>query len=148
LLGILVGMTAFGLALTLFDNHAVPGPLHAAMNDSLWGVAELPADVVVYHRFMHAVLGATIASWALALAFVVRYALAARQRWAWWCVVASTLIWFVPDTAASLYYGVWPNALFNAACLLAFAPPLALTYLGREARSPSPRGQAEQSTSR
>jgi hypothetical protein len=128
--GVLVGMIVFGLAMTVFDNRAVPGPLHAAMNQSLWGRPDLPADVVVYHRFVHAVLGATIAGWALALACVVRFALAKRERWAFWCVLVSVLIWFVPDTAASLYYGVWPNALFNVGCLVGLIAPLAFTHGG------------------
>jgi hypothetical protein len=131
LLGVLVSMALFGLSMTVLDNRAVPGPLHGAINASIWGHAELPADVELYHRFVHAVLGATIAAWALALVFVVRHALAARQRWAWWCVAASTLLWFVPDTAASLWLGVWPNALFNVACLAGLGIPLALTRGGR-----------------
>jgi hypothetical protein len=126
LLGVLVVMVLFGLAMTVLDNRVVPGPLHGAINASLWGTTELPADAVVYHRFVHAVLGATIAAWSLTLAFVVHHALAARHPWAWWCVLASVTLWFVPDTAASLWYGVWPNALFNVACALGFALPLAL----------------------
>ena len=126
LFGLLIGMVGFGIALVFFDNR-FPGPLHAAINESIWRRPDLPADVVLYHRFVHAVLGATIASWALALVFVVRHALAAREPWAWWCVLCSTLIWFVPDTAASLYFGVWPNAVFNVVCLGSFAVPLALT---------------------
>jgi hypothetical protein len=125
-----LAIVAFGIALVFFDNRAVPGPLHGAINTSIWGTEELPENVVLYHRFVHAVLGATIACWALALAFVVRNALAARQPWAWYCVCASTLVWFVPDTTASLYFGVWPNALFNVACLASIAALLALTWSG------------------
>lgn len=126
LFGIMILMAVFGLSLTVFDNRAVPG-LHAALNESLWGVPALPSNVVVYHRLLHAILGATIASWAVALAFVVHHTFRAGQSWGWWCVLGSTLIWFVPDTAASLYYGAWPNALFNLSCLVGVALPLALT---------------------
>ena len=40
-------MAVFGLALVFFDNRALPGPLHAAINVSIWGRPALPADVVV-----------------------------------------------------------------------------------------------------
>lgn len=127
LLAILGGMIVFGLSLVLFDNRHVPG-LHVAINQVLWQRDDMPAEVVTYHRFVHAVLGATIASWALALALVVQHAMARRERWAWWAVAASTAIWFVPDTSASLWWGVWPNAIFNVACLATFAVPLAMTW--------------------
>jgi hypothetical protein len=118
------------------DNRGVPG-LHAAINDALWSRPELPPEVETYHRFVHAVLGATIAGWALALVLVVRHALAERQPWAWWCVLGSTLVWFVPDTIASVAYGVWPNAIFNVGCLVALVAPLALMRGGLRAETPS-----------
>ena len=87
----------------------------------------MPAEVVTYHRFMHAVLGATIASWAVVLAFVAHHPFRAREPWAWWCFFFALLAWFPLDTAMSLYFGVWPNAVFNVVALVFLGVPLVFT---------------------
>ena len=115
-----------GVMLTFFDTQLLPG-LPRAVNESLWGTADMPADVVTYHRFVHAVLGATIASWAAVLAFVARGPFRRREPWAWWCFVVALGIWFPLDTAMSLRFGVWANAVFNVVALVTLAPPLVFT---------------------
>ena len=123
-------MVVFGYALVVFDNRVVPFGFPTLVNEALWSRPTMPDDIVTYHRFVHAVLGATIASWALALLFVVRHALEKKERWAFACIAASVVVWFVPDTIASIAFGVVPNAVFNVACLATLLGPLALAWTG------------------
>ena len=123
-------MTVFGYALVLFDTRVVPFAFPTLVNEALWSQPTMPEEVVTYHRFVHAVLGATISSWALALLFVVRYALVKKERWAFACIAASVVVWFVPDTLASIAFGVIPNAVFNLSCLVTLLGPLALAWSG------------------
>ena len=72
-----LGAAAFGAVLALFDTRLLP-PFAAAMNSALWDSQEMPANVVTYHRFVHGVVGAVIASWGVTLSFVVRHPFRAR----------------------------------------------------------------------
>jgi len=119
----MLGMVGLGALLIVADTRWLPW-YPAAMTEAFWGAAELPPEVVRYHRFVHAVLGATILSWAVALLFVLRGPFRERRRWAYGCVAVSLLSWFVPDTAASLFHGAWPNAVFNLTALVALGAPL------------------------
>jgi hypothetical protein len=86
----------------------------------------MPPEVLVYHRSVHAVLGGVIAGWAVTMAVVARstFDRRATPRRA---IGLGLVTWFVIDTAGSLFYGVWPNALLNVACAAGAAVALRLT---------------------
>lgn len=113
--------------LCLFDTRLFPF-FPRAVNQVVWGTTDMPANVVHYHRFIHAIAGATIAGWGVALAFIAHYPFRNRERWAWWAIAAAVMSWFTLDTTFSLYFGVWPNAIFNLGAFIALATPLAFTY--------------------
>lgn len=123
-LKIALAITAlFGLMLVLAPalTRALFGAIlygDIAAIDARYGVA-LP-----YIDLVHAVLGAVMAGWAALMFLVVRGPLARGEREAWWMLVVSIGVWFVPDTAYSLVSGHWQNALFNVAFLAMFVPPL------------------------
>ncbi|NML18613.1 hypothetical protein [Azohydromonas caseinilytica] len=105
---------------------------------ALWGMSllvyadpgrldRMGAEAVAYLSFAHAVLGAVMFGWAVALLQSVRGPLAAGSRRAWWTVALSVAAWFVPGTLYSLRAGVWLNVALNLAFLVAFALPLAAT---------------------
>jgi hypothetical protein len=96
--------------------------------EALWSTSEFPAEVEPFRGFIMGVLGATMASWAVALLFVVVWPFARRERWAWWCVVVSVCSWAPVDTGLSLAHGVTVNAMFNAMALVMLAIPLAATW--------------------
>lgn len=95
---------------------------------ALWSTSEFPAEVASFRDFIMGVLGATMASWAVALIFVVAVPFARHERWAWWCVVVSVCSWAPVDTGLSLAHGVRVNAMFNAMALVMLAIPLAATW--------------------
>jgi hypothetical protein len=121
------GMALFGLLLVGFHTRALPG-LTEALSRSLWATEKLPDEVVRYHRFVHAVLGSVMAAWGSTLAWVTRRAFSVGDRWAWRCVATSVGVWFVLDTASSVFYGVWPNVWLNLLSVAPFLPPLLFTW--------------------
>lgn len=120
-------MVLFGVGLALFDTRIIVGPFQERFSESLWGQPTLPAEVLTYHRFVHGVVGATVAGWALTMAFVVQYPFRRREAWAWWALLAGPSLWFVMDVSASLYHGVWPNAVLNVVSYLPLLVPLLMT---------------------
>lgn len=114
---------------------AIDGPLWAwhqeSVANALWGSAEYGPEVEAYRAWAMALLGGTIASWAVAMMWVVAVPMRRREGWAWWAVITSTMAWFWIDTAVSAAHGVMINVLFNLGALLMLAIPLAMTWSWR-----------------
>jgi hypothetical protein len=121
------GMTgALGVGLTAFDTRLLPF-FSEATNHVFGGTETMPELVVAYHRFTHAVLGATLVGWAVLLAAVVQGPFRRKERWAWSATCGSIAAWVVLDTCASLVLGAHPNAVLNVLSAAAFAIPLGAT---------------------
>ena len=95
---------------------------------------------VPYVSLVHAVLGAVMVGWGVALLLIVSGPLRRRSREAWWTVSLSLAAWLIPDTAYSLWSGFWQNAVLNAVVAVLFAVPLAATYRDCD-RRPEPLAQ-------
>lgn len=83
----------------------------------------------VHHvDFVHAVLGAVMFAWSLALLCVVREQIARGERRGWRTAALSLVAWFVPGTVYSALHGVGWNVLVNVACAVVFGLPVAQLY--------------------
>jgi len=103
----------------------------------LWDLGEVPHQAIPLMRQLTAMLGATIACWALAMVFLVLVPLRRRERWAWWCIAASTALWFVVDTGLSASHAATTNVLFNCAAAIMIAVPLAMVWPALAPAAPS-----------
>lgn len=133
-----VAALAFGLSLAALPDAMARlfGGLYLSEPGA---IAAFGADAAAYVKFVTAVMGAVMAGWAAALLLVVVFMFRPGRPDAWWLVAISVLVWFVPDTAYSLYSGFWQNAVFNVFALAVFVVPLAATYAAmRKNRSAGP----------
>jgi hypothetical protein len=80
-----------------------------------------------FRLWIFAVLGATLAGWGVCLIFIAHYPFKRKELWAWNCLVAGILVWYVLDTFASLYFKVYFNAIFNTILLGLSILPLIFT---------------------
>ncbi len=85
-------------------------------------------EAVAYISLLHAVLGAVMLGWGIALLLIVLQPFKRMSLQAWQTVAASMSVWFIPDTAYSLWSGFWQNAAFNMVFIVLFAIPLIATY--------------------
>lgn len=85
-------------------------------------------EVGRYLSFVHAVLGAVMFGWAVALLFIIRVLFTRGMKEAWSILVLSLLTWFIPDTGFSIWSGYWENAFMNLGFALLYAIPLVATY--------------------
>ena len=93
---------------------------HALLN-----VDALPADAEKIFHFVVTLLGATDAAFFVLFAFIVRYPFARRERWSHVALSTAILLWFVVDSASSLYFGaVFNVTIVNLPCLLILGIPL------------------------
>lgn len=125
LLLVSVLVAAFGLLLALFNQTpAFDFLFNSHVNRVFWGSDAIDGRTVTFQKWIYGVLGATVAGWGVVLAFLARHPVRWKERWAWNCLATGMLVWFIPDTLISLYFGVVFNAAFNVLLLVAVLVPL------------------------
>lgn len=139
--GLLLG---FGMQIPLGLSVAFGygGPLWSwhrqALAQELSGAPELGPQGMAMAEQLAAMLGATMACWALAMLLVVHVPLRRGELWAWWCVAGSTALWMLVDTGLSAQHGAWTNVAFNLSAGVMIALPLLLCRPGSERDTPAP----------
>lgn len=81
-----------------------------------------------YITFAHGVLGSVMAGWGVALLGVLHGQFRKGQRDGWLAIACSVALWFALDTAVSLIYGLWQNALLNLVVAELYIIPLVATF--------------------
>jgi len=118
----------FGLALAFFNQSFLFDLLLNNQINPIFWLSQPPLESTQrFQAFVYGILGTTIAGWGVCLSFIIHYPFKQRKAWAWKCIVLAIALWFVTDTAISLFFGVTYNALFNISFLLNFAIPLFAT---------------------
>ena len=127
---IVVGLyhVVFGLLLALFgQTHFMDLLLNQYFDPVFWPDNDITQAAAQYKAWSTSVLGSVVASWGIFIAFLAYYPFNAKEKWAWVCITAAVLLWFVVDTSCSLYYGVVVNAMFNLVTFSLFVAPLVAT---------------------
>lgn len=131
-LGVWALVIGFGMQIPLGLSVAFgyTGPLwgwhRQRLAQQLTGAPELSADASAIAAQLAAMLGATMACWALSMLLVVHFPLRRGEAWAWWCVAGSSALWFFVDTGLSVHHGAWVNVAFNLAAGAMIGLPLLL----------------------
>jgi hypothetical protein len=116
-----IAMVPLGLLLAFFNQTTVAGiDFNQYINPVFWGTTVLSAESILFQRWIYGVLGAVMAGWGVFIAFMAYYPFKRRERWSWNCLLIGFLVWFLPDTAISIYFKVYMNALINT-CLFVLA---------------------------
>ncbi|MGE0683611.1 MAG: hypothetical protein AB7P69_22275 [Candidatus Binatia bacterium] len=117
----------FGLVIAFCTPRILPW-YPEALHLALWETPIVPSEAERLYNWLFGVLGTTMAGAALMQVFVIRFPFKNREPWAWWGLLLALLIWAIPDTIISLYFGIVPNALFNTLPIIAGLCPLLFTY--------------------
>lgn len=99
-------------------------------------------SAVAYAGLTHAVIGAVMFGWGVALLWTLAGPFRRGSRDAWLMIAISIAAWFIPDTCYSLWSGFSGNALLNVALGALFAIPLAGTYSAFGKKGARPPGAA------
>lgn len=121
------GFCLFGVLIAVFPDARLLAPWTAAAAERFHGGVE-PPEAAAMRAFLFGTLGSTMAGSYLLQAFVIRFAFARRERWAWWATLAALLLWFGVDSALSLAHGAAFNVwMINVVPLVIFGLPLMAT---------------------
>jgi hypothetical protein len=117
-------IVAFGVFMALFNQSPIFDLFNNQINPVFWGDTPVPDGYAQFKGWVYGVLGATMAGWGLMLLFIVQNPFKLREKWAWNAIAVSLGFWYLLDTAISLYFGVYFNAIFNTLLLGLVFPPL------------------------
>jgi len=127
LLGVGVIVTVFGLVMALLNGTALLKPFNRQIDPVFWADGALPQAAIRFRGWVYGAWGATVAGWGLIVAWVAHTPFRKRERWAWNGLVAGLALWYGVDTAISLYFRVYFNAVFNSGLLILILLPMAFT---------------------
>ena len=122
-------LVVFGLLLgflnqtPLFDrafNHQI--------NSVFWPNGVPAESIEQFQSWIYGVLGVTVSGWGVFIVFLACHPFAKRERWARNCIFAGITLWYIADTAISLYFGVTFNAVINSAIVVLVYVPLVATW--------------------
>jgi len=121
------GLMLFGLSMLLLPDlfrqlfslviYSEPGAIEAMFG----------TGANAYIALAHGVLGAVMLGWSTVMLLVLRGPFKRAQQEGWMLMAIPVAVWFVADTAFSLWTGFWQNAVLNMVIAVLFAAPLAAT---------------------
>lgn len=119
-----LAITAFGVLLALFSGTPLFDLFNRQINPVFWNTLEGVTAARDFQGWAYGVLGATMAGWGVFITFIAHIPFKRKEKWAWDCLLAGVLLWFIIDTAMSLHFKVYFNAVFNTALLVVVMVPL------------------------
>jgi hypothetical protein len=102
----------------LFDN---------LVNPIFWASAIAPANVTEFQGWVYGLWGVAVTVWGTFLAFIAHYPFKQKEKWAWNCVFATVLLWYLPAAFVSLQFNAVLNVVANTAFLILLILPLIFT---------------------
>ena len=120
-------IAAFGLVMAFLNGTAVFELFNRQIDPVFWGAGDMPEAAARFRQWAYGAWGATVAGWGIFVVFIAHYPFRHRERWTWNCLIAGLLVWYLADTAISLYFKVYFNAAFNTLLLILVTLPLACT---------------------
>ncbi len=127
LVAVTCGVLAFGLSLVL-----LPDVMQRFFNTLIFSSSDAPTtfsdEATRYVTFVCGVLGAVMVGWAVALLYILRVPFRREARSAWYAITLSIGIWFVIDSAFTIYTGYVGNLILNIPFFVLFIIPLFATF--------------------
>lgn len=119
----------FGLLMALVD------PVQTLLQSTFYGFAfgegaysQLDAAQIMFQDWLYGIMGSVMMGWGTIILFIVWKPFRRGERWAWYALLVSLLIWFLPDSYASAVNQVPENVLLNIGFLVMLGLPLIGTY--------------------
>jgi hypothetical protein len=98
------------------------------INSVFWPNGIPVASIEQFQAWIYGVLGFTVSGWGVFVIFLAGNPFSKRERWARKCVFVGITLWYITDTAISLYFGVIFNTVFNTVLAVLFYVPLVATW--------------------
>jgi hypothetical protein len=130
LLAVSIFIILFGTIMALLNSTIVFVFFNAQINPVFWGANPVPSPAQTFQAWVYGAWGATVMGWGTTMFFIAYFPFRSRERWAWYCVLVSVLLWYLLDTGISWWFRVVINVLLNTTILVLVLIPLLFTWKG------------------
>lgn len=118
-----------GIIMAFFGNNPLFILYNNALAEIFWHLPQIPAETENFRAHIWGALGGTMACTYILLSFIAYFPFKNQEKWAWWAIVVSFIIWVLIDSSVSIYYGVYFQVyIINSFSILVKALPLIFTY--------------------
>lgn len=100
------------------------------ISSAFWESGMVPSEAKEFYNWVFGVYAAMGIAWALFIVFVACYPFKRKEKWSWYCLFSCISVWFVIDSAFSLSFEFYVNAINN--CLFYVLLILPLIFTKRE----------------
>jgi len=121
-------LVVFGLLLGFLNQtHLFDLAFNRQIDSVFWPNGTAVESIEKFQAWIYGVLGFTVSGWGVFVIFLARHPFSKRERWARNCIFVGITLWYITDTAISLYFGVIFNAVFNTVLAVLVYVPLVAT---------------------
>jgi hypothetical protein len=127
LLAVCLVVIAFGLFIALLSWTPLFGIFNGLVDGVFW-YGSTPDDATgQFILWAYGMLGATMAGWGIALAYMVKYPFARKEKWSWNAIALGLAVWFVVDTFMSVYTKAYFNVGVNVMLIVLAGIPILMS---------------------
>jgi hypothetical protein len=119
-----LSLIAFGVYITFCKNTPLFAPFGNLIDPIFWPDGTVTEGTRNFKGFIYSFSGVYVLLWGMNFLFISKYALIPGNRWAWNCLVSSTIIWFITMVPFSIYYRVYYNVIGDVLFFITVAIPM------------------------
>lgn len=118
-----------GIVVALSGNNFLFQSYNTMLAKLFFGSSKFPPEADNFRTFIYAPLGGTMACCYILLAFIARFPFKNKEPWARNAIIIAFSVWVLIDSAACIYFGVYPQVyLINAFSISIKALPIIFTW--------------------
>ncbi len=122
-----IGVIIFGIMMAFLNGTQLFEIFNAQIDPVFWEGNSIVEGTRQFQHWVFGCWGATIAGWGIVLTFIVIGPFKRKEPWSWIALVLGLVVWFVMDTAISMFHKVYFNSALNTVFLVLGGLPLLFT---------------------
>jgi hypothetical protein len=102
-------LIAMGIFVALFKDTNFYKLFSQYIDPVFWPDNLIPENTKLFKSFIYSFSGTYVLLWGINLLFISRFAFKPENKWAWYCILITSLVWICIMLPFSIYYGVLVN---------------------------------------
>jgi hypothetical protein len=120
-------LIAMGIFVAFFKDTNIYKLFSQYIDPVFWPDNVIPKNTMHFKSFIYSFSGTYVLLWGINLLFISRFAFKPDNKWAWYSIFITSLVWICIMFPFSLYYGVMVNVYGDIIFFIMIILPLIFT---------------------
>jgi hypothetical protein len=120
-------LIAMGIFIVFFKDTRIFWLFAGFIDPVFWSNEIITENTIRFKSFIYSFSGTYVLLWGINLFFISKFAFRPENKWAWYNILITALVWFLIMFPFSLYYGVAVNAIGDSIFFIMILLPLIFT---------------------